>query len=162
MAEQWLQIRGDPAVRQFLFQQQRVENDFDRQINQVLARIRVLIVNRGAFHAQIQFSTGEVTLWFLREPLSYRIHLMEEFLSYHICRCYPPCPYPESRAAMPAEAIGRVLAQFKRLRHQDPQLYLRTGSLNIMNGVVGLRFSCDGSHYLGYREFLARAGEMNC
>ncbi len=162
MMERWLQIRGDPAVREFLFQQQRVENDFDRHINQVLARIRVLILKRGVFHAQIQFSTGEVTLWFLDDPLRYRIHLMGELLSHHICRGYPACPYPQDRAAIPKEAVGLVMAEFKRLRQQDPQLYLRSGSINVINGVVGLRFSCDGSHYLDYRELLERADEIGC
>ena len=162
MVERWLQIRGDPAIRQFLFQQERVENDFDRQINRVLARIRMLILNRGVFHAQIQFSTGEVALWFLRDPLAYRIHLMNEFLSHHICRRYPPHPYPGPQAAMPQEAVGRVFAEFKRLRHQDPQLYLRSGSVNVISGLVGLRFSCDGSHYLDYRELLVRAEEIRC
>jgi hypothetical protein len=53
-----------------------------------------------------------------------------------------------------------VLAEFKRLRTLDNHIYLRAGSLNVVNGLVGLNFSCDGSHYLNYAEFLARAGEL--
>ncbi|HEY0663326.1 MAG TPA: hypothetical protein VGD18_01835, partial [Thiobacillaceae bacterium] len=34
--------------------------------------------------------------------------------------------------------------------------YLRAGSLNIFNGMVGLTFSCDGSHYLPWDEFLSK------
>jgi len=33
-------------------------------------------------------------------------------------------------------------------------IYLRSGSLNIFNGMISLNFSCDGSHYLPFREFL--------
>ena len=36
----------------------------------------------------------------------------------------------------------------------DDTLYLRSGSLNIFNGIIGLNFSCDGSHYIPYDEFL--------
>ena len=32
MPERWLQIKGDPMVRGFLFQQQRVKSLFDAQI----------------------------------------------------------------------------------------------------------------------------------
>jgi hypothetical protein len=47
-----------------------------------------------------------------------------------------------------------VLEQFRQLRFMDENIYLRSGSLNIFNGTVGLNFSCDGSHYMNYREFL--------
>ena len=29
-------------------------------------------------------------------------------------------------------------------------------SINIFNGMVSLTFSCDGSHYVSYAEFLAK------
>ncbi|MHB8253503.1 MAG: hypothetical protein ACYDEV_07340 [Acidiferrobacter sp.] len=158
--EKWLQIRGDPAVRQFLFEQRRVDSAFDMQIDRVLARIRVLLSSRGVFHAKIHFSTGQVTLWFLHNPWTYRVHLMEEFLSPAVCRLYPQSPYPTEAALVPCPAIGHIFAQFKRLRLQDAQVYLRTGSVNIISGAIGLRFSCDGSHYLDYAEFLEKAHEI--
>ena len=42
------------------------------------------------------------------------------------------------------------------VRLADEVIYLRSGSLNIFNGMVSLNFSCDGSHYLPYRDFLDR------
>jgi hypothetical protein len=36
----------------------------------------------------------------------------------------------------------------------DEHIYLRSGSLNIYNGIVGLNFSCDGSHYMPWDDFL--------
>jgi hypothetical protein len=32
--------------------------------------------------------------------------------------------------------------------------------LNVVNGMVGLNFSCDGSYYLNYAEFLTQAGKL--
>ena len=49
-----------------------------------------------------------------------------------------------------------MFQQFKALRFADDTIYLRSGSLNVINGMVGLTFSCDGSHYMPVEEFLAK------
>jgi hypothetical protein len=49
---------------------------------------------------------------------------------------------------------------FRTLRFADDTVYLRAGSLNIINGMVGLNFSCDGSHYMRYDEFLDKNTEF--
>ncbi len=159
MRTRWLQIRGDPSVRQFVFEQARVVNEFDRHIDEVLARIEVLLLGHGVFHAKVHFSTGQVTLWLLDDPLRYRVHVKEEFLDPDICLAYPRLPYTQE-ALVPTPEIPKVLAEFKRLRMQDNHIYLRSASLNVVNGLVGLNFSCDGSHYLNYAEFLTHAGEL--
>lgn len=154
MTQKWLQIRGDPAVREFVFQQQRVTNDFDARLSEVSMRIEQLMRYHGVFHAKVHFSSGQVTLWLVQDPMRYRVHVKDEFLDARICLAYPRAPYAEA-AIVPAATIARVLNEFKRLRSGDPQIYLRSGSLNLINGTVGLNFSCDGSHYIDYREFLA-------
>jgi hypothetical protein len=55
--------------------------------------------------------------------------------------------------------LGPVFEQFKKLRFADETLYLRSASINIINGFVALNFSCDGSHYMPVDEFLQR-GEV--
>ena len=35
----------------------------------------------------------------------------------------------------------------------DKTIHLRSASLNLVNGMIGLNFSCDGTHYLSYDEF---------
>lgn len=155
----WLQIRGDPSARQFVFEQTRVPNEFDKRLDEVLACVEVLILGHGVFHAKVHFSTGQVTLWMLNDPLRYRVHVKEEFLDPDICLAYPRLPYTEE-ALVPTPEIPKVLAEFKRLRMQDNHIYLRSASLNVVNGLVGLNFSCDGSHYLNYAEFLTHAREL--
>lgn len=154
--QRWLQIRGDPAVRQFLFEQRRATAEFDLRIDEVIERIELLMRERLVFHAKVHFSSGEVTLWPLFDPLRYRVHTKEEFLDARLLQAYPRGPYTEL-AVVSAAAIAQVWREFKRLRMQDSQIYLRAGSLNVVNGTVGLNFSCDGSHYLDYRQFLAHA-----
>jgi len=64
---------------------------------------------------------------------------------------------PRSSALkLPPERIRPVLERLKELRQVDENMYLRAGSLNVVNGLVGLNFSCDGSHYLKVEEFLSR------
>ncbi len=159
MRSRWLQIRGDPSVRRFVFEQARVPNEFDKRLDEVLARVEVLILGHGVFHAKVHFSTGQVTLWMLNDPLRYRVHVKEEFLDPDICLAYPRLPYTQE-ALVPTPEIPKVLAEFKRLRMQDNHIYLRSASLNVVNGLVGLNFSCDGSHYLSYAEFLTQAGKL--
>ena len=157
MSRRWLQIQDDPSVRQVAFEQARVSSEFGTRLDEVLGRVEVLILGHGIFHAKVHFSSGQVTLWLLSDPLRYRVHIKEEFLDPALRLAYPRIPYTKE-ALVPTPEIPRVLAEFKRLRTQDDQICLRAASLNVVNGLVGLNFSCDGSYYLSYAEFLTHAG----
>ncbi|MHB1592085.1 MAG: hypothetical protein ACYCTW_11225, partial [Sulfuricella sp.] len=63
--------------------------------------------------------------------------------------------YPAD-AAIPQVDIKRILNTMQSLRLADPTIYLRTASINIFNVMVSLTFSCDGSHYMPYVEFLLK------
>ena len=54
------------------------------------------------------------------------------------------------------DEVSRILAEFRRLRTTDEQIYLRIGSLNRINGRIGMTFSCDGSHYIDHRTFFEK------
>ena len=157
MRSRWLQIRGEPPVRQS--KRARMANEFDKRIDEVLVRVEAMILGHGVFHAKMHFSTGQVALWLLSDPLRYRVHAKEEFLDPDIVLAYPCLPYT-AEAVVPSPEIPKVLAEFKRLRALDRQTYLRSGSLNVVNGLVDLNFSCDGSHYLSYAEFLTCARDL--
>lgn len=80
---------------------------------------------------------------------------MDELSNTDVCLAYPSRPYYE-RAIVPSNKIGKILKLIKELRFADETIYLRSGSLNIVNGKIGLNFSCDGTHYLNWDEFLAK------
>jgi hypothetical protein len=161
MPSNWLQIRGDPSIREFLFLQERKLNEFDQHLDEVLDRVAELICNYGVFHAKVHFSSGQVTLWLIDDPLRYRVHVKEEFLGLVVPHVYPLKAYTR-QAIVGKRRIYPVLDGFKQLRLKDPQIYLRSGSLNVVNGIVGLNFSCDGSHYMAYDEFLLKIDDITC
>ena len=61
---------------------------------------------------------------------------------------------------IPAEHIQAILDTFKKLRTADENIYLRSASINLYNGMISLTFSCDGTHYMPYEEFLQKNTEF--
>lgn len=152
---QWQQFKGDPAVRGTLFMQQRIPSRLDEHIDSVHETIHSLITEHGIFHCKVHYSSGRCSFWLMEDPYSYRIHGVEEIINPDIALAYRLHPYP-ARAKVSAEQIHEVLDEFKALRFADETIYLRSASINIMNGMLGLTFSCDGSHYMPVDEFLEK------
>ncbi|MFA5081114.1 MAG: PDC sensor domain-containing protein [Hydrogenophilaceae bacterium] len=150
---QWMQVKGDPAIRAGLFHQARADSLMDQRIDAVLELMNELMTVHGVFHGKLHFSSSRATLWLINDPYRYRMHGIEELSDPALCMAYPHCPYPD-QAVLPAERIRDILQTFKALRFMDETLYLRSGSINIFNGIIGLTFSCDGSHYMPWDEFL--------
>ncbi len=152
---QWNQYRGDPAVRGTLFLQERFTSQLDEHIDEVLARFETLIAEHGVFHAKIHFSSGRCSIWLMEDPYSYRILTIEEILDPDLSLAYPWRSYT-SKATISIEQVRACFEQFKRLRFGDETIYLRSSSINIINGMIGLTFSCDGSHYMPVIDFLEK------
>ena len=152
----WRQIKGDPAIRGQLFQQCRVDSPMDRILDPALSILEELLTQRDVFQCQIHFSSGQVTLWTVTDPYRYRILDHEALSDADICLAYPRQPYA-SDAIVPPEAVGPILDMLKALRNADENIYLRVSSVNLFNGMISLTFSCDGSHYMRYDEFLNKS-----
>jgi len=151
----WLQVKGDPSIRRAVFQQIRVESPMDRILEQALSILEELLTQRGVFQCQIHFSSSQATIWTVEDPFRYRILDQEALSDPDICLVYPIQPYPP-KALIPASDIARLLAILRALRMADENIYLRMSSINIFNGMVSLTFSCDGTHYMRYDEFLSK------
>ena len=154
-AHQWRQIKGDPSIRGTLFQQTRTRSEMDEHIDEVLDVVESLMTEQGIFHAKLHFSSSRATLWPYSDPYHYRLHVLDEIINPKVCLVYEKTRYPESAVATRG-MVHNVLKGFKLLREADETIYLRAASINIMNGVVGLNFSCDGSHYMPAHEFLEK------
>jgi hypothetical protein len=113
-----------------------------------------LVTQSGVFHAKLHFSSSRASIWLIDDPYRYRIRLRGTVRRQRL-PCLSHHDYPKD-AVLPAEAVGPILEAFRTLRFADDVIYLRSGSLNVFNGMVSLNFSCDGSHYLPYTDFLHR------
>lgn len=153
--EYWRQIKGDPAIRQNLFLQKRINSAMDQKIEQVHSIINNLMSERGIFHAKLHYSSSRATLWPYDTPYEYKLHVLDDIINPDICLAYAKQDYPQ-KTKVAAEDIPKVLERFIKLRNADETLYLRAGSINVMNSLVGLNFSCDGSHYMPVSEFLEK------
>lgn len=151
----WQQIKGDPAIRRSLFAQTRVKTQLDKNIDDIMSLMQELITEHGIFHGKIHFSSSRATIWLVEDPYRYRLLDIKTLLDPDICFAYPRHEYPKD-AIVPQDKIEAIFNIMKQLRFADDNVYLRSGSLNIFNGMVGLTFSCDGSHYVPYNEFLAK------
>jgi hypothetical protein len=151
----WRQVKGDPAIRGTLFQQVRVESPMDRTLPLSLSILEELLTQRGVFQCLVHFSSSQATIWRVEDPFRYRLLDAEALSDPDICLVYPVQPYP-AEAQIPQSEIGRILEILKSLRMADETVYLRFASINIFNGMVSVTFSCDGSHYMNYMEFLLK------
>ncbi|MHB8453495.1 MAG: PDC sensor domain-containing protein [Acidiferrobacterales bacterium] len=151
----WQQFRGDPSVRGTVFMQTRTHSFFDEHVDEAIEGIAMLMREYGVFHSKIHFSSGRCSFWLIDDPYNYHLHGVDDVIDPEMRLAYPARPYPTAAKTREADVI-RVLDQFKTLRFLDETIYLRSGSLNVMNDMVGLTFSCDGSHYMSVEEFLAR------
>lgn len=155
----WRQIKGDPAIRSGLFSQERTESQMDARLDDITSILEELMLENGVHHCQIHYSSSRATIWHVDDPYTYRILTMDELSDTEICLAYPKRPYFE-RNIVPREDIIKVFKHFSALRFADETVYLRSGSLNLVNGFVGLNFSCDGTHYLTFDDFLSRGLEF--
>ena len=147
----WLQIKGDPSIRQYLFEQQKVHNVIDKNIDKLIILIHQAFLEHDVFHAKIHFSSGQITLWLKSDPMRYRVFMHTDMLQPDFFQQLPTSDYPTD-ALIEESMLPTILHTFKELRNFDDNIYLRSGSINIMNDRIGLNFSCDGSHYLSHKD----------
>jgi hypothetical protein len=149
----WRQLKGDPSIRNTVFHQNRIESVMDQHIDTVLGVIEELMLYHGVYHVILHFSSSRAVIWVMQDPYRYRLLDIDALIDPDICLAYPKSSYPAD-ALVPLDRIRTVLDSFRSLRFMDEMFYLRSGTLNLFNGVVGLTFSCDGSHYIPYDQFL--------
>jgi hypothetical protein len=156
MPERWMQIKGDPSIRAQLFQQQRAESLFDTAIDLVHANVRDLMTRKGVFHTKIHYSSNQLTCWYASDPFCYEKFVREEVLADGFVDRFPDSDHAGRKPLLDAREIERVLEEFKRLRLSDETIYLRNAAINLINGMINMSFSCDGTHYIDHKTFLAK------
>lgn len=158
MPTKWMQIKGDPSIRSQLFNQTRAESLFDASIDRLHEIVRMLLTKKGVFHAKIHYSSSQLTCWFARDPFVYEKFVREEALADGFVERFPDADHAGRAALLDESEIARLLDEFKRLRLTDETVYLRNGAVNLINGMINMSFSCDGTQYIDHRSFFATLG----
>ena len=158
-SQDWQQMKGDPSIRGNLFGQQRMSSIVDENIDDVLAVLTELIAFHGVFHTKLHFSSSRASIWLVDTPYHYRLLNAKDLTNPDICLAYPHRDYTDL-ATIPQDALKSIFDMFKELRFADENIYLRSGSINICNGMIALNFSCDGSHYIRWDKFLENGLEF--
>ena len=153
--ENWHQLKGDPSIRRNLFMQQRVTSIMDDNIDDALNTLHELVTVYGVYHCEIFFSHSRAIVWHQDDLFNYHLLTLNELMTPDIFLAYPKRDYLES-AVVPINVVQSIFDIFKKLRFADNNVYLRSASINIANGMLGLNFSCDGSHYMRFDEFLEK------
>jgi len=156
MPQKWLQIKGDPSVRAFLFEQRRVDSLFDVHLDRVHEIVRQLLTRKGAFHVKVHYSSSQLTCWFADDAYRYRVYVWEEVLEPGFIDQFRDFTLQHLQPVIDDEKILAILNEFKRLRTTDETIYMRNGSINRINGMIGMTFSCDGAHYIDHKTFFEK------
>jgi len=156
MPDRWLQVKGDPSVRAFLFQQCRIESLFDTDLNRIHEIVYALLTLKGAFHVKIHYSSSQLTCWFAEDAFRYRVFVLDEVLKAGFLKQFRDCKIDHLQPVIDAEDTISIMKEFKRLRSTDQTIYMRNGSINRINGLIGMTFSCDGSHYIDHKTFFKK------
>ena len=153
MTDKWLQVKGDPSVRAVLFQQSRTESLFDNEIDRIHEIAHSLLTRKGAFHVKLHYSSSQLTCWFADDAYRYRIFVKEEVLEPGFLDQFRTSAIEHLQPLISDEETAAILNEFKRLRLSDSNIYTRNGSINRVNGMLGMTFSCDGQHYIDHKTF---------
>lgn len=150
----WLQVKGDPVIRDQVFHQRRQQSLFDERIDELMQVCEKLLRERNVFHLKIHFSSNQLTCWTYDNPYSYVVFVGDRVFHEDFTEEFNSPKIP-LRTEIAADQIKAILEEFKKLRFNDESLYLRASSINRVNGIIGMTFSCDGSHYIPYGDFFA-------
>ncbi len=133
----------------------RTTNFFDKYLNDIHRILTNLICEHGVFHITIHYTDAKTMLWQMNEPYQYRLYNAEQLLNPDMCLAYPRRSYPD-KASISTRVVHSALERFRTLRLADDRIYLRSASLNIMNGMISLSFSFEGSQYMLAEVFLTK------
>lgn len=134
----------------------RVDSLLDTHVDEISVVLNRLITEHGIFHCTLHYSSGQAMLWHQDDPYRYHLYSTEQLLNPDLYHKYQARNDYAKRAVISEREVKQVLEHFRTLRLADNKIYLRSGSINVINGMIGLTFSCDGSQYVAVNDFLNR------
>ena len=101
-------------------------------------------------------ASSQLTCWFADDAYRYRVYVKEEILSPDFLDGFRDCTIDHLQPLIDDVDMLAILKVFRRLRTTDETIYMRNGSINRVNGQIGMTFSCDGAHYIDHKTFFEK------
>ena len=127
-------------------------NHFDDRLDELVEITKNLILNKGVFHLAIHFASSQLICWTFDNPYSYQIYHAEEVFSDGFMRHFVSLE-SKLHTSIKKEQVLPILKSLKILREKPNNSELRNASIHMMNGYIGLTFSCDDTRYINFKDF---------
>jgi len=155
-ATHWRQIKGDPAIRGTVFHQTRSDSQMDIHLDTVLGVLEELMTERGVFHVILHFSSSRAVIWLFDDPYRYRLLDIDALTDPNTCLAYPKRSYPDDALISARPDPRRTPKACVSCASWTTCSTCAAAPSTSSMAFVGLTFSCDGSHYLPWDEFLSK------
>ncbi|MCB1756216.1 MAG: hypothetical protein KDJ38_11870 [Gammaproteobacteria bacterium] len=129
---------------------------FDTDLDRVHGIVHALQIHKGVFHAKIHYSSSQLTCWFASDPFVYQKFVREEVFEEGFVDRFPDSDHAGRQSLLSDAELLLVFDEFTRLRVSDETIYLRNAAVNLINGMINLSFSCDGTHYIDHKTFFSK------
>lgn len=128
------------------------DHHFDSNLDKLMEIAHELIMRKGVFHINIHFSSSQLVCWTFDNPYSFQIYTADEVFSAGFMRLFAPL---ESRlhTCIGKDQVKAILQSLKWLRSKRDGSELRNASIHMINGYIGLGFSCDDTRYINFKHF---------
>ena len=113
MPYKWLQVKGDPSIREFLFQQSRIDSLFDDEIDRIHEIVNELLTRKGAFHVKVHYSSSQLTCWFADDAYRYRVFVKEQVLDPGFLDQFRDCSIDHLQPLIDEEDMLAILMRVK-------------------------------------------------
>ncbi len=128
------------------------DHHFDNNLNTLMAIVHELIMKKGVFHINIHFGSSQLVCWTLDNPFSFQIYTADEVFSDGFMRLFAPLE-SKLHTCIGKDQVKSILNSLQWLRSKRDGSELRNASIHMINGYIGLGFSCDDTRYINFKHF---------
>ncbi|MES1998213.1 MAG: cyclic nucleotide-binding domain-containing protein [Pseudomonadota bacterium] len=110
-----ISIKGDPSLRETAFMRERYESLVDKVLPELVAKLKILLLERCISEVFLQFNSGEIRLTSILDPFNYEIHPANKLIDdAYLDRHFPVLAYAE-KARLIRRLYDTLAAEFSNV-----------------------------------------------
>jgi len=108
-------IKGDPTMRETVFERERRESPMDKVLPQLMTTLKILLLERTVTEVSLHFNSGEIRLTSIFDPFNYSIHPANKLIDAgYLDRHFPTMAF-SSKVALIRRLYDVLAAQFDHM-----------------------------------------------